>query len=60
LTARPEGLTVAQFRDLIADNRKICLRLFAIYDAEGITIRKGDVRVISEKGKLLYAENSVQ
>lgn len=60
LTAKPEGLTVALFRDLIADNRKICLRLFAIYDAEGITIRKGDVRIISEKGKKVYAENSVQ
>lgn len=58
LSETPEGLTVAQFRDLVADNRKICLRLFALYDSEGFTIRKGDVRLITEKGgKLLSKSN---
>jgi hypothetical protein len=50
LRKQPEGLTVAQFRDLVAGNRKICLMLYAQFDAEGITERKGDVRVLTKKG----------
>ncbi len=46
-----EGITVAQFRDLVKGNRKICLLLLAIYDNEGVTLRKGDVRAITEKGR---------
>jgi hypothetical protein len=44
-------MTVAQFRDLVSGNRKLCLLLFAIFDREGMTQRAGDVRVITEKGK---------
>ncbi len=55
LSETPEGLTVAQFRDLVADNRKICLRLFALFDSEKITERKGNVRVITEKGRKFLA-----
>jgi selenocysteine-specific elongation factor len=51
LKGKPDGLTVAQFRDLVSGNRKICLLLYALFDAEGITERKGDVRVLTEKGK---------
>jgi len=51
LQANPDGLTVAQFRDLVSGNRKICLLLYALFDSEGITERKGDVRVMTEKGK---------
>ncbi|MBN1151327.1 selenocysteine-specific translation elongation factor [candidate division WOR-3 bacterium] len=43
------GLTVAQFRDLIGGNRKICLLLFALFDAEGLTVRKGDLRFVIRK-----------
>jgi selenocysteine-specific elongation factor len=50
LRKEPDGLTVAQFRDLVAGNRKICLMLYALFDAEGITERKGDVRVRTKKG----------
>lgn len=57
LAEKPEGMTVAEFRDLISDNRKICLRLFSLYDIEGITLRKGDLRVISQKGKELLARS---
>lgn len=53
LRRRPDGLTVARFRDLVSGNRKICLLLYALFDSEGITERKGDVRVITEKGKEL-------
>jgi len=44
------GITVAQFRDLINGNRKICLLLLAQYDREGFTSREGDMRFITEKG----------
>jgi len=44
LQKRREGVTVADFRDIIQGNRKICLLLLAIYDAEGTTVRCGDVR----------------
>jgi selenocysteine-specific elongation factor len=50
---RPHGLTVAQFRDLVSGNRKICLLLYALFDSEGIIERKEDVRVMTEKGKKL-------
>jgi selenocysteine-specific elongation factor len=58
LAKNPEGLTVAQFRDLVSGNRKICLLLYALFDSEGITERQGDVRVITDKGrKQLKADN---
>jgi len=51
LSSRPDGLTVARFRDLVQGNRKICLLLYALFDSEGITERRGDVRVLTEKGR---------
>lgn len=51
LKEEPEGYTIAQFRDLIDGNRKICLLLIGRYDTEGYTLRKGDYRIITEKGK---------
>jgi selenocysteine-specific elongation factor len=51
LARRPEGMTVAEFRDLVGGNRKICLLLLAIYDAEGVTKRVGDRRVLTETGR---------
>lgn len=47
LTGRNEGITVAGFRDLIHANRRFCLRLLAIFDSEGLTRRKGDLRVLN-------------
>lgn len=49
-----KGITVAQFRDLINGNRKICLLLLAQFDREGITIREGDFRYLTEEGKNWY------
>ena len=51
LGRREEGMTVAQFRDLVSGNRKICLLLLGIYDAEGVTERVGDLHVLTEKGR---------
>ncbi|MBN1309034.1 MAG: selenocysteine-specific translation elongation factor [Chitinispirillaceae bacterium] len=58
LDGRPEGLTVAQFRDLIGANRKICLLLYALFDREGVTVRDGDVRRITERGSDLLRDAS--
>jgi len=51
LEQHAEGMTVAQFRDLTHGNRKICLLLLGIYDAEGVTERRGDLRVLTDKGR---------
>ncbi len=51
LNKRDEGITVAQFRDLVGGNRKICLLMLSQFDGEGITIRSGDFRLITKKGR---------
>jgi len=48
LATRPQGLTVAEFRDIVGGNRKICLLLLALYDSEGVSVRHGDVRVLGK------------
>ena len=48
------GITVAQFRDLVNGNRKICLLLLAQFDREGITRREDDLRFLTDKGKDWY------
>jgi selenocysteine-specific elongation factor len=50
LHKKPDGMRVAEFRDLIRGNRKLCLLLYALFDKEGYTRRRGDVRVITPKG----------
>ena len=45
-----EGITVAGFRDLIDANRKFCLNLFTLFDAEGFTFRDGNYRKITNSG----------
>jgi selenocysteine-specific elongation factor len=51
LAEREGGMTVAEFRDLVSGNRKICLALLALYDAEGVTKRDGDLRVLTSSGR---------
>jgi selenocysteine-specific elongation factor len=46
LSRREGGITVAEFRDLVGGNRKICLLLLAQYDAEMLTVRDGDSRYL--------------
>ena len=48
------GITVAQFRDLVKGNRKICLLMLAQFDREGITSREDDLRHLTDKGKEWY------
>ncbi len=57
LSSRPDGITVAGFRDLIKGNRKICLLMLNYFDDEGITFRDGDTRKITEKGRKILLEN---
>ncbi len=50
LTEHEEGATVATFRDLTGGNRKINLLLINKFDREGITVRKDDYRLITQRG----------
>lgn len=45
LAARPDGFTVAEFRDHVGVTRKHALPLLAELDARGITRRRDDVRI---------------
>ncbi len=55
LVEHEEGATVATFRDLIDGNRKICLLMINKFDREGITVRKGDYRLITQRGRDILA-----
>jgi len=45
LAASPEGVTVAQVREALATTRKYALPLLARMDADGVTRRRGDLRI---------------
>jgi selenocysteine-specific elongation factor len=45
------SLTMAQFRDLIGLTRKYAVPLLEWFDATGVTLRSGDVRVLRERAK---------
>jgi selenocysteine-specific elongation factor len=45
LGARPEGVTVAEVRDLLGTTRKYVLPLLAHLDLTGVTRRRGDLRI---------------
>ncbi|MFC1642522.1 selenocysteine-specific translation elongation factor [Myxococcota bacterium] len=49
--ASGSGLSVAQFRDLIDGNRRVCLMLLGLFDREGLTTRRGDQRFITDRGR---------
>ena len=49
LNNNSQGITVSHFRDLMKINRANALILLGFFDTEGITIRKGDVRVLTKK-----------
>jgi selenocysteine-specific elongation factor len=51
LAERDEGMTVAEFRDLVSGSRKTCLALLSLFDAEGVTRRVGDLRMLTRKGR---------
>ena len=43
---RDGEITVAEFRTLIGSNRKCAMALLGHFDAEGLTTRRGDVRIL--------------
>jgi selenocysteine-specific elongation factor len=45
--ARPEGITVSRFRELLGTTRKYALPLLEWLDSRGVTRRDGDVRRLS-------------
>ncbi|MCY3924178.1 MAG: selenocysteine-specific translation elongation factor [bacterium] len=49
LDLRPEGFTVAEFRDATGTTRKYSLPLLAALDARGITRRRGDLRIAGRR-----------
>ncbi|MFH0799916.1 MAG: selenocysteine-specific translation elongation factor [Pseudomonadota bacterium] len=53
-----DGTTVAQFRDIVNGNRRICLLLIGLYDREGLTRREGDFRFITQAGTARLAQSA--
>ncbi len=49
LGARPDGFTVAEFRDAVGTTRKFALPLLAALDAGGMTRRRGDLRIAGRR-----------
>lgn len=56
LAVHPQGISVAEYRDLVQGNRRICLGLLTLCDREGLTRRDGDLRHLTDKGRKLIAE----
>jgi len=46
LTAHPEGVTAAALRDALGVSRKYAIPLLEHFDAQGLTKREGDLRVL--------------
>ncbi|UCF70945.1 MAG: SelB C-terminal domain-containing protein, partial [candidate division WOR-3 bacterium] len=42
-------IRVSQFRDLLGASRKFVLPLLIYFDTRGVTIKRGDVRVLGQK-----------
>jgi len=50
LQARPDGATAADLRDALGVSRKYAIPLLEYFDAQGVTKREGDVRVLRKSG----------
>jgi selenocysteine-specific elongation factor len=46
-----DGITLAQFRDALGVGRKTAQMLLERFDADGVTRRVGDTRVLRRKGR---------
>ncbi|MCL2606646.1 MAG: SelB C-terminal domain-containing protein, partial [Coriobacteriia bacterium] len=47
LSKNPEGMTAAQLRDELQVSRKYAIPLLEHFDAQNITLRKGDLRILA-------------
>lgn len=43
----PDGVTVAQVREILGTTRKYAVPLLELFDRRGLTVRRGDVRILS-------------
>jgi selenocysteine-specific elongation factor len=44
--AGPPGITVSRFREALGTSRKYALPMLEYFDARGVTVRRGDVRMV--------------
>ncbi len=56
LATTNDGVKVADFRDLIDGNRKICLALLFVFERQGWIFRKGDLRFVTPEGREFVKE----
>lgn len=49
LRAKPEGITISEFRDAMATNRTSALFLLEWFDKQNITLRNNNVRVLTKR-----------
>jgi selenocysteine-specific elongation factor len=61
LAARAEGgaFAAAQFRDRVANGRKVAIQILDFFDRHGVTLRKGDLRRINKHRLDLFAPRRV-
>ena len=45
--ARNVGFSAAQFRDRMANGRKVAIQILDFFDRRGVTLRQGDLRRIN-------------
>ncbi|MCU0612033.1 MAG: selenocysteine-specific translation elongation factor [Candidatus Eisenbacteria bacterium] len=43
----PDGVSVGQAREILGTTRKYAVPLFELFDRQGFTVRRGDVRILS-------------
>jgi selenocysteine-specific elongation factor len=46
---QPPGITVSAFREALGTSRRVALPILEYFDANGLTRRQGDVRVLRER-----------
>ncbi len=56
----PEGhFAVNAFRDRLDNGRKVAIQILEFFDAQGLTMRRGDLRRINPHKADLYAASNV-
>lgn len=57
--AEGDGFAAAQFRDRVANGRKVAIQILDFFDRHGVTLRKGDLRKINKHRLDLFAPRMV-
>jgi selenocysteine-specific elongation factor len=54
--AQPDGLfSAAQLRDRLNNGRKVAIKMLEYFDRRGLTLRRGDLRLINPARQVLFA-----